>query len=208
MSSIRHLTGIPDHIDAVAIGASAGGVEALGILLPSLPKSFRPAVFVVLHIVPHRDSLLTHIFRERCVLPVSEAGDKEPIEGGHIYFAPPDYHLQVEQDRTWSLSMDEQVNFSRPSIDVLFESAAWTYGKGLLGILLTGANSDGADGMAAIMAAGGHTWAQEPSTALSDVMPLSAISRGAAGEVLTLAQMAKRLGAPHDDDGARSGNAR
>ncbi len=204
MSPSPELTGIPRHIEAIVIGASAGGVEALGVLLPSLPKSFKPAVFVVLHVVPYRDSLLTQIFGERCALPVSEASDKEPIEGGHVYFAAPDYHLQVEEDRTWSLSLDEPVNYSRPSIDVLFESAAWTYGKALLGILLTGANSDGADGMAAILAAGGTTWAQDPGTAVSATMPLSAIARGAAGETLTLAEMAQRLGAPQENHIPRS----
>lgn len=193
MNTPQHKASLPSHIEAIAIGASAGGVEALGALLPRLPADFRPAVFVVLHVVPDRDSLLARIFGDRCVLPVTEANDKEPIQGGKIYFAPPDYHLQVEPDRTWSLSVDEAVNYSRPSIDVLFESAALTYGEKLLGILLTGANHDGAQGLAAIKAAAGVTWAQDPATAFCDAMPRSAVELGAVDHLLTLAQMAEVL---------------
>jgi two-component system chemotaxis response regulator CheB len=187
---------LPAHIEAIAIGASAGGIEALNVLLPSLPATFRPAVVIVQHIVPHRDSLLVELFQPRCALPVLEVIDKQPILDGHIYFAPPDYHLQVEQNHTWSLSMDDAVNFSRPSIDVLFESAAWTYGNRLLGILLTGASNDGAAGLRCIQQAGGMTWAQDPATALVATMPASAIALGAAGEILILSDMAERLRRP------------
>ena len=112
------------HVEALVIGASAGGVEALLTLLPALPATFPAAVFVVLHLPRERPSLLVDIFRPKCALPVAEAQDKEPVRPGHIYFAPPDYHLLVEKGGEMSLSDDELVNFSRPSIDVLFESAA------------------------------------------------------------------------------------
>jgi two-component system chemotaxis response regulator CheB len=190
----RDEAGIPSRITTVVIGASAGGVEALGLLLPALPADFAPAVIVVLHIVADRESLLTQIFSERCALPVSEAIDKEPVRSGHIYFAPPDYHLQVETDGAFSLSMDDPVNYSRPSIDVLFESVAWSVGDRALGLLLTGANADGAAGLAAIRAAGGSTWVQDPATAFAEAMPRSAIERNAADEILTLPAMARRLG--------------
>jgi two-component system chemotaxis response regulator CheB len=179
--------------DAIAIGASTGGVDALGELLPALPASLTAAVMIVMHIPPQRDSLLPQIFREHCALPVHEADPREPIRPGHVYFAPPDYHLLVEADRTWAISRDAPVHYSRPSIDVMFETAAWCYGSRLLGILLTGANEDGARGMRAILDAGGETWAQSPDTALARVMPQSAIAAGGAEHVLSLSQMARRL---------------
>ena len=179
--------------DAIVIGASTGGIDALSVLLPALPARLQAAVMIVVHIPPQRNSLLHTLFQGRCALPVSEAEPRETIVPGHVYFAPPDYHLMVESDRTWALSQDAPVHYSRPSIDVLFETAAWSYGPRLLGILLTGANEDGARGMQAISEAGGSTWAQSPDTALASVMPQSAIALGAVEHVLTLPQMAKRL---------------
>lgn len=179
--------------DAIVIGASTGGIDALGILLPALPAYLPVAVMIVVHIPPQRDSLLPALFQGRCTLPVSEADPREPIQPGHVYFAPPDYHLMVESDRTWALSQDAPVHYSRPSIDVLFETAAWSYGPRLLGILLTGANEDGARGMQAISEAGGTTWAQSPETALASVMPQSAIALGSVDHVLSLPQIANRL---------------
>lgn len=179
--------------DAIVIGASTGGIDALGILLPALPAGLPAAVMIVVHIPPQRDSLLPTLFQSRCALPVSEADPREAIQAGHVYFAPPDYHLMVESDRTWALSQDAPVHYSRPSIDVLFETAAWSYGPRLLGILLTGANEDGARGMQAIKEAGGATWAQSPETALASVMPQSAITLGSVEHVLSLPQMASRL---------------
>lgn len=179
--------------EAVVIGTSAGGVEALGTLLPRLPRHFAPALIVVLHLPPNAQSELAELFDARCALPVYEASDREPVQGGAVYIAPPGYHLMINPDRTCALSLDEPVNYSRPSIDVLFESAAWTYGAGLLGILLTGASADGAAGLEQIRAEGGHTWAQLPETARAPAMPLAAIERGAADQVLTLEQMADAL---------------
>lgn len=180
-------------IDAVAIGASAGGVDALAILFDALPEGFRPAILVVVHIPPDRPSLLADLYRARCRLPVREALDKEPVEPGTIYFAPPDYHLQVEPDRHLSLSGDPPVAFSRPSIDVLFESAAHAYRERLLGIVLSGANSDGAQGLATIRAAGGHAWVQQPGDAAAEAMPAAAIAGAGADLVLPIRDMAERL---------------
>ena len=179
--------------EAIVIGASAGGVEALSFLLPALPQGLRAPVLVVLHMAPGRASLLSGIFRERLKLPVLEAEDKLPLEPGTVYFAAADYHLLVEADRSCALSQDAPVWFSRPAIDVLFESAAVVYRRGLLGILLSGASSDGAQGLKAILAAGGHSWVQAPETAYASAMPSNAVNLGAAAEVMALEQMALRL---------------
>jgi two-component system chemotaxis response regulator CheB len=173
-------------IEAVVIGASAGGIDALSVLLPALTPGMRVAVLVVLHLPPKRNSLLVELFAPRCALRVTEAQDKEPVEAGVIYFAPPDYHLLVDEGPQLALSADAAVNFSRPSIDVLFESAAVVYGGCLLGIVLTGANGDGAAGLAAIREAGGITAAQDPAEAVCPSMPQAAIARGAVDHVLTL----------------------
>ncbi|CAM2141318.1 two-component system, chemotaxis family, protein-glutamate methylesterase/glutaminase [Pararobbsia alpina] len=178
--------------DAVVIGASAGGVELLGALLPRLPAAFPSAVLIVQHLRASTRALY-ELYAPRCAIRVCEAADKQPIEAGTVYFAPPDYHLLVEADMTCALSVDDPVQYSRPSIDVLFESAAWAYRSRVLGILLTGASDDGAAGMTAIRNAGGATWAQLPSTARSVTMPLSAISRGVVDEVLTPDDIAHRL---------------
>ena len=120
--------------------------------------------------------MLPQLFAARCELPVHEPEDKEPIAAG-IWFAAPDYHLLVEADRTFSLSIDEPVKFSRPSIDVLFESAARVYGPDLLGVVLTGANDDGAAGSEMIRKLGGAVAVQDPDTALAAEMPRAAIRR-------------------------------
>jgi two-component system, chemotaxis family, protein-glutamate methylesterase/glutaminase len=181
------------EIDAIVIGASAGGVDALAILFESLPEGFRPSIFVVVHIPADRPSRLAELYQQRCALRVREALDKEPVAPGTIYFAPPDYHLLVEPDRTLSLSSDPPVAFSRPSVDVLFESAALAYRERLLGIVLSGANSDGAQGLAAVRRAGGRGWVQQPDDALADAMPVAAIRNAGADLVLPVRDMAERL---------------
>ncbi|WP_143177723.1 chemotaxis protein CheB [Cystobacter ferrugineus] len=183
------------RISAVVLGVSAGGVEALSFLLPLLPRTFRPALLIVLHIPPERPSLLVDIFAPRCALPVREAQDKEPVKPGTVYFAPPDYHLMVDKGPTLSLSVDEPVHYSRPSIDVLFESAAYIYGARLAAVILTGANEDGAQGLAAVRAAGGVTLVQSPETAHMPVMPAAALARGPVDFVLPLEQLAQVLNA-------------
>jgi two-component system chemotaxis response regulator CheB len=180
-------------VEAVVVGASAGGVEALSVLLPALGAESRVAVFVVLHLPRERPSMLVEIFRHKCALPVVEAQDKEPVRPGTIYLAPPDYHLLVEKGNQIALSADELVNFSRPSIDVLFESAADVYGPRLLGVLLTGNNRDGAIGLQAIRRAGGVTVAQDPAQAQAPYMPEAAISLGSASQVLPLEEIAGLL---------------
>lgn len=184
---------LQNRIEAVVIGASAGGVEALSQILPALPASFRPALLIVLHLPRERPSLLVEIYEKRCALPVREADDKEPVEPGTVYFAPPDYHMLVEKSRQIALSTDEPVHYSRPSIDVLFESAADVYGDRLLGIILTGANEDGAAGLHAVHRAGGVTVVQQPDSAMVPLMIVSALQRNPADFVLPLPEIAELL---------------
>lgn len=187
------------RFDAIVIGASAGGVEALSVLLPALPATLQAAVAIVQHIPRRRPSLLAELFAAKCVLPVHEADDKAPVASGHVTFAPPDYHLLVDRSRVpphravFTLSVDEPVHYSRPSIDVLFESAAAVHRQRLLGIVLTGANADGAAGLACIHALGGTTWVQAPETAVASMMPEAARRACPAARVLTLPEMAAAL---------------
>lgn len=174
------------RIDAVVIGGSAGGVDALVALLPTIPADYALPVFCILHLPGDSESRLAELFDERLPVPVREAMDKGEIVPGTVYFAGPGYHLSVEQDRTFSLSCEPPVHFARPAIDILMESAADAYGAGLAGILLTGANHDGADGMARIRACGGFTVVQDPDDAQVPVMPLEAIRRSAPNLVLPL----------------------
>jgi two-component system chemotaxis response regulator CheB len=171
---------------AVVIGASAGALEALSAILPALPANFRLPVVVVVHIPPDKRSVLAELFRAKCNLAVVEVEDKEPLIGGTVYFAPPDYHLLVEADRTLALSSEEPVLFSRPSIDVLFETAAEAFGTGLIGIVLTGANHDGARGLKAVADAGGIAIVQDPEEAYQSAMPQAAIDAVANAQVLSL----------------------
>ena len=187
------LDSLRERIDGIVIGASAGGIEALSVLLPALPATLRPSLFIVLHLPRERPSLLAEIFRTRCAVPVREAEDKEPAEPGTVYFAPPDYHMLVEKTRQIALSTDEPVHYSRPSIDVLFESAADAYGERLLGIILSGGNQDGAAGLQAIHRAGGVTVVQEPDNAQVPVMIVSALQRERADFVLCLDDIAALL---------------
>jgi two-component system, chemotaxis family, protein-glutamate methylesterase/glutaminase len=182
-----------DRLDAIVIGASAGGVEALSILLPALPAGLRATVLIVLHLPRQRPSLLVDIFQPKCAVPVREADDKEPIGRGTVYFAPPDYHLLVDDGPQLALSADELVHYSRPSIDVLFESAAAWYRERLLGIILTGANEDGAAGLAAVHRAGGTTVVQQPQSAHAPLMVESALKRSPVDMVLTLEEIAGLL---------------
>jgi two-component system chemotaxis response regulator CheB len=181
------------RIEAVVIGGSAGGVDALVSLLPALPAGYALPVFCILHVPGNRESRLAALFAERLAMPVREAADKEPIRPGTVYFAGSGYHLAIERDRTFSLSLEPPVNFARPAIDVLMESAADAYGAALAGILLTGANHDGADGLAAIRARGGLTVVQDPLDAQVATMPLEALRRGRPRLVLPLARIAALL---------------
>ena len=173
-------------IEAVVIGASTGGVAALLALLSGLPSNFRLPIVAVLHLPEHRDSLLAEIFQHRLPITVREAADKESIAPATLYFAAPGYHLSVEMDRSFSLSCEAPVNYSRPSIDVLMESAADAYGASLVGILLTGANFDGAAGLAKIRQQGGLTVVQDPAEAEVATMPEAAIRKLHPNLILTL----------------------
>jgi two-component system chemotaxis response regulator CheB len=188
------------RVAAVVIGASAGGIEALSAVLPALPATFPAAVLVVLHLPRDRPSLLVDVFQRKCQCPVREAEDKEPVQSGTVYFAPPDYHLLVDRGPQIALSADAPVHFSRPSIDVLFESAADVYGEHLVGIILTGASQDGAAGLAAVRRCGGRTVVQHPDTAGARLMVESAIGAAAPDDVLALPQIAALMHALGDPD--------
>lgn len=162
--------------EAIVIGGSAGAIDALLTILPALPATLRASVIVALHVPRDRPSLLTQVFAPRCALPVHEAQDNEPLEPGTIVFAPPDYHLLLDVGPRLSLSVDAPVHFSRPAIDILFESAADLFGERTLGILLSGANADGAQGLAAIDQAQGLCIVQAPDSASSPTMLLAALS--------------------------------
>ncbi|UUR07880.1 chemotaxis protein CheB [Sphingomonas glaciei] len=174
-----------EPVAAVVIGASAGAVQALSDILPRLPADYSLPIMVVVH-VPTAPSGLTTLFAAKCAMAVVEPDDKEMIAPGSIYFAPPGYHLLVEPGGSIALSADEPVLYSRPSIDVLFESAADSFGPGLLGIVLTGANEDGARGAAAIEQRGGRVLVEDPATAYAATMPAAALARCSAARALSL----------------------
>lgn len=178
---------------AVVIGASAGAVEALLQILPTLPQDYPLPVLIVVHLPPVPYTKLADLFTAHCQIEVKEAEDKEPIRPGVVYMAAPDYHLLVEPDLRLSLSSEEPILYSRPSIDVLFESAADAYGDSLTGIVLTGANADGAKGLSAIVAAGGHALVQTPATALAAAMPEAALVACPTARALTLAEISTAL---------------
>lgn len=176
-------------LEALVIGASAGGVEALLQLLSELQPDYRLPVVCLLHVPDRNDSLLADLLGRRLALPAKEAEDKERLRAGVVYVAPAGYHLSIENDRSFSLSREEPRHFSRPSIDILFESAADAYGERLAGALLTGANEDGAAGLLAIQGAGGLTLVQAPSDALVPTMPEAALALLQPDFILTLDAM-------------------
>lgn len=160
---------------AIVIGTSFGGLEALKLILPRFEKNFPLPVIIVLHIGGHSNDVFVNFLNDACQLTVKEVESNEPVFPGFIYFAPPNYHLLIEDNYTFSLSTDEKLNFSRPSIDVLFESAAWVYRHELIGVVLTGANSDGANGLKIIKEMGGKTIIQNPCDAIAPIMPRAAL---------------------------------
>ena len=185
--------GLKGRVDAVVIGASAGGIEALLVILPVLSARLAAPVFVVVHLPRDGRSLLIPLFGPHCAAPVVEAEDKMPVAPGTIYFAPPDYHLLIDRGPSLALSADDPVNWSRPSIDVLFESAVDVYGPRLAGVILTGANQDGAAGLAAVHRAGGISIVQNPEHAVVSIMPAAALGRVAADYILPLDGIASLL---------------
>ncbi len=185
--------GLHHRADAIAIGASAGGVDALLRVLGDLTPELSVPIFVVLHLPRDRPSLLPALLAAHCAVPVQEAEDKEPVRPGVVYLAPPDYHLLIDRGPALALSADAPINWSRPSIDVLFQSAADWYGARLVGVVLTGANADGAAGLQAIQRAGGLAVVQEPEGALVPAMPAAALARVRADFVLPLEGIAALL---------------
>lgn len=178
---------------AIVIGVSAGGMKALMKLLPALPENFPLPVIIVQHLHPSQGEFYVKYFNGLSPITVKEADEKEPIRPGHVYFAPPNYHLMIEEDRTFSLSSDEKVNYSRPSVDVLFESAVDVYSANLVGIILTGANHDGAHGLRLIRDNGGMTIVQAPDTAESPLMPQAAIDAATPDHILSLEEIGTLL---------------
>jgi two-component system chemotaxis response regulator CheB len=174
--------------ELIAIGASWGGMQALGAVLEALPEDFHLPVVIAQHRGAGNDELLERILARSSKLEVVGANDKDPLTAGRVYVAPADYHLMVEQNHL-ALSTEAAVQFARPSVDVLFESVADAYGARAVGVLLTGVNEDGAAGLARIAAAGGLTVAQDPDTAEQGEMPAAAIALGAAKHVLQLEEI-------------------
>lgn len=177
----------------LVIGASAGGVAALQAVLGALPAKLPVPVLAVLHLPRDRTSRIAEVLAPYCALPVREAEDKQPLQPGTVTFAPPDYHLLVEDEGAVALSVDAPVLFSRPAIDPLFDSAAAVFGAQVLALLLTGASSDGSEGVAAVRRAGGHAWLQCPEEAEASMMPASALQYAGADAVLPLELMCRRL---------------
>jgi two-component system chemotaxis response regulator CheB len=167
----------------IVIGASLGGFDALRMIFSRLPKRFPLPIVVVQHRDKDSDETLSELLQKDCKLIITETHDKEKLRSGFIYIAPPDYHVLVEDDHL-SLSVDPPVKFSRPSIDVLFESAARSKKGALIGIILTGANTDGAYGLAEVKARGGFTIVQDPKKAAALAMPEAALAACIVDEVV------------------------
>lgn len=188
-------SGSPPHrppFDIVVIGASLGGLSALEVLLKGLPKKFPTAIVTVLHRHRHAHTSLSSALQPAIALPLQEVSDKVTVQPGQVYFAPADYHLLVEKGHL-ALSTDAPVTYARPSIDVLFESAATAYAQRTIGIILTGASRDGAYGLSRIKARGGRAIVQDPDTAECRVMPEAAIASTTVDWILPLPAIAPRL---------------
>ncbi len=179
--------------EAVVMGVSAGGLHALETVLPQLPADFSLPVMIVQHRTRTSDDFLLRFLDELCLLRIVEAEDKVGVQKGYIYLAPPGYHLQVEMDRSLSLSVDPPVNWSRPSVDVLFETAADVYRDKLVGVVLTGANRDGSAGLARIKQLGGLGVIQDPETAEAPQMPQGAIDVAGGDRILSLVRIGQFL---------------
>lgn len=177
---------------AVVIGVSAGGHQALKTILPQFPENF-PPVLIVQHIHRHMDDAQIEFLGDRCSQKVRFAEDKLPLEKDMILFAPANYHMLVEMDRTISLSTDPPVNHARPAIDVLFETAAEAFGRELIGLVLTGASSDGSRGLKCVAESGGLSIVQSPDTAEMTMMPKSALTAVDVDFVLPLQDIAPLL---------------
>lgn len=164
----------------VVIGGSAGSLEIILKIIAGVPANTTASFLIILHRKNDQASIFENLVRNRSLLPVKEVEDKDPILKGHVYIAPPDYHLLIETSRTFSLDTSEKVHHSRPSIDVSFDSVADIFGKNVVGVLLSGANADGAQGLLSIKNAGGRTIVQDPASAEVPYMPQQALFLDAA----------------------------
>ncbi|MGM0620900.1 MAG: chemotaxis protein CheB [Bacteroidota bacterium] len=180
-------------IKAIVIGASFGGMEAIKNLSFMLPSNFKIPIIAVLHIGSNTIDTFLSMLNKKSHYNVKEAEEKKLIKSGNFYFAPPNYHLQVEDNFKFSLSTDEKVNFSRPSIDVLFETAAWSFKNELIGVLLTGSNNDGANGLKTIREYGGITIVENPETAFAKTMPETAVKNSNPHYILDLKDIAGKI---------------
>jgi len=173
----------------ITIGVSAGAMEALSVIIPKLPATFSIPVVIIQHISPHSDNYMTRYLNTISDIYVKEVDEKEKVRPGVVYTAPPNYHVLLEDDETFSLSVDERINFARPSIDVFFESAADVYRSLLMGVILTGANNDGSKGLKFIKKMGGTTIVQDPKTADVDGMPKAALESTKVDYILPLEEI-------------------
>ena len=178
---------------AIVIGVSSGGMNAMKIIFSQLPKEFGIPIIIVQHIGSHSENMWIKLLNDKSNIELKEADEKEKIEKGKVYIAPANYHLLIERNKTFTLSIDERVNYARPSIDVLFETAAEAYKNKLIGVVLTGSNNDGTKGLLRIKECGGLTIVQDPDTAESYYMPASAIASLTPDHILSLEKIVKLL---------------
>lgn len=171
---------------AVVMGLSSGGMDAMKAIFLALPKDYNIPIIIVQHISPRSDSQWIYILNEKYNIQIKEAEEKEEIKKGTVYLAPPNYHLLLEKDATFSLSIDERVSYARPSIDVLFETAAEAFKEELVGVVMTGSNHDGSAGLKKIKKCGGLTLVQNPKTAFSSYMPQEAIKQAQPDHIFDL----------------------
>lgn len=179
-------------IKAIFIGTSAGGVQSLNNLFESIPEGFKIPIVIVLHL--GEKPLISSAFRPPPGMKILEAEEKEELLPGNIYFAPPNYHLLLEEDQTFSLTTEDKVQFARPALDVTMDSLSQVFGPKLLGIVLTGANEDGADGLKCIKDQGGICVVQDPKDALYPTMPEAAINKVTPDFILNLQQIGSLIG--------------
>lgn len=181
------------RVEAAIIGGSAGALEVVRRILRAVPAYIPVPIVIVLHLAPRAPDGLAELLARECALPVKQAEDKEPLQPSVVYLAPPGYHLLIETQQTFALSVDDPVHFSRPSIDVLFESAADAYKERVLAMLLSGASPDGAAGLQEVAAAGGVTIVQAPESADANTMPASALALFQPTFIWTPADAAREL---------------
>lgn len=173
----------------MVIGLSAGGMNALTQMLPNIKASFNPSIIIVQHLHPQQGKFHLEYFSSKCKLPVHEAMEREKVERSTIYFAPPNYHLLLNDDETFCFNVDGKINYCRPAVDALFESASDLYGSLLMGVILTGANNDGAKGLLRIKQNGGYTIVQTPEEAEAKQMPVSAIEIARPHKVMKISEI-------------------